>query len=113
MQFKGREFKGTLTNESLGKQFKSQFDMVNYAIRLAENMIKTGRESTVHSESQNTAMVVVAEIADGKDHLEDIFLEQQGFDDKGLNLNHIEEEVIEEKIEAPTKKAKASKAKKS
>jgi|GEM_PF-2209669 len=61
-----------LTNEEVTKKFKSSFDLVNYAITLAENMIQTGRETRVKSDVQNRAMLVLEEIHQGKDHLDEI-----------------------------------------
>ena len=48
------------------KKFKSSFDLVNYAIKLAENMIKTGRDARVKSDVQNRAMLILEEIRRGK-----------------------------------------------
>lgn len=61
-----------LTNEKVCKKFKSQFDLVNYAIRLAENMIKTGRDSRVKIDSQNRALQVLSEIVNDKDQFDEI-----------------------------------------
>jgi len=61
-----------LTNESVKKKFKSQFELVGYAIKLAENMIKTGRGPRVKSDSQNVAIHVLDEIKEGLDKFEDI-----------------------------------------
>lgn len=66
------EFKESLTNEALSKKFKNQFDMVNYAIKLAENMIKSGREARVKTEFQNSALQIVVEIATGQDRFDEI-----------------------------------------
>ena len=66
------ENKDSLTNEKILKKFKSQFELVNYAILLAENMIKSGRDSRVKTDGQNKAMQIVAEIATGKDQFDDI-----------------------------------------
>lgn len=66
------ELKFFLTNEKICKKFKSQFDLVNYAIKLAENMIRTGRESRVRLESQNRALQVLGEIISGKDYFYEI-----------------------------------------
>lgn len=66
------ELKDHLTNEKVCKKFKSQFDLVNYAIRLAENMIRTGRESRVKTDSQNRAMQILSEIISGKDQFDEI-----------------------------------------
>lgn len=67
-----KEPKTRLTNENLNKKFKSQFDLVNYAIKLAENMIHTGRESRVKTEMQNRAMQILEEIAHGKDQFDEV-----------------------------------------
>ena len=61
-----------LTNEKMTKKFKSSFDLVNYAIKLAENMIKTGRDTRVKSEVQNRAMLILQEIHEGKDQFDEI-----------------------------------------
>lgn len=61
-----------ITNEEMNKKFKSSFELVNYAIKLAENMIKTGRDARVKSEVQNRAMLILEEIHEGKDHFDEI-----------------------------------------
>ncbi len=66
------EVKGSITNEKLLKKFKSQFELVNYAIKLAENMIKTGRDPRVKTEAQNRALQVVVEIEYDKDSFYEI-----------------------------------------
>lgn len=66
------DLKETLTTEQLRLKFKSQFELVNYSIRLAENMIKTGRGPRVKIEIQSAAMQVLAEIQAGKDQFDDI-----------------------------------------
>lgn len=66
------EQKDNLTNEKLKKRFESQFDLVNYAIRLAENMIRSGREPRVKIDNQNRAMVIIGEISNGKDQIDAI-----------------------------------------
>lgn len=69
------------TNEALRKKFKSQFELVSYAISLAENMILTGREPRVRTDTQNRAMQVIAEITAGKDELVPI-PEQKRYEEK-------------------------------
>ncbi|MBS4168770.1 hypothetical protein [Parachlamydia sp. AcF125] len=64
--------KSSLTNEKISRKFGNQFDLVNYAIKLAENMIKTGRDARVRTESQNRALQVLAEIAENKDRFDEI-----------------------------------------
>lgn len=70
MDKKGK--KNQFTNEELSKKFKSNFDLVNYAIALAENMIKSGRETRVKSDTQNRAMLILDEISEGKDQFDEI-----------------------------------------
>ena len=52
-----------LTGERLRKRFTSQFDLVNYAIRVAENFIETGRDVTVKTGVANPAYNILEEIA--------------------------------------------------
>lgn len=66
------ESKSPLTNEKVSKKFKSQFELVNYAIKLAENMIRTGRDSRVKIDSQNRALQIVNEIVHDKDQFDEI-----------------------------------------
>lgn len=67
----------TLTTEKIKQKFKSQFELVSYAIRLAENMIRSGREPRVKTDIQNKAIQVLAEIACGKDQFDEIVIEQK------------------------------------
>jgi DNA-directed RNA polymerase subunit omega len=64
--------KEKLTNELFRQKFQSQFELVRYAIRLAENMIKSGRDARVKIDIENPAMEILAEIAAGKDQFDDI-----------------------------------------
>lgn len=66
------EYKDQLTNENIKKKFKSQFELVNYAIRLAENMIRTGRDPRVKTDVQNRALQILVEINSGKDQFDEI-----------------------------------------
>lgn len=71
------EFKEQLTNEKIRKKFAltssdSQFELVNYAIRLAENMIHTGRDPRVKVDSQNRSLQVLTEILSDKDRFDEI-----------------------------------------
>ena len=62
-----------LTNEQIKRKFKSSFELVNYAIELAEEMIISGREPRVKSDNmQNKALLILDEIYAGKDRLEEI-----------------------------------------
>lgn len=57
-----------LTNEKLKQRFLSQFDLVNYAIKLAEETIATGRVPRFKPETQNNiALQILDEISSGYD----------------------------------------------
>lgn len=64
--------KKTLTNEHLRERFTNQFDLVNYAIQLAENMIHSGREPLVRSDKQNKAFLILEEIRQRKDMFKEV-----------------------------------------
>lgn len=66
------DHKEHLTNEKLGGKFTNQFDLVNYAIKLAENMVKSGRAPRVKCDIQNPAVIILEEITVGKDHFDEI-----------------------------------------
>lgn len=61
-----------LTNEKVRDKFKSQFELVNYAIKLAENMIRTGRGPRIKLDTRNPALQILGEIAEGQDRFEPI-----------------------------------------
>ncbi len=88
----------TFTNEELSKKFKSNFDLVNYAIQLAENMIKTGRDTRVRSEIQNRAMLILEEISEGKDQFDEI-QESGSSRADGVNLGTTVEKLNAESVE--------------
>lgn len=95
-----------LTNEQVKKRFKNQFELVGYAIKLAENMIRTGRASRITSESQNPAMLTLGEIEAGVDH----------FDEIPVEVDHsfqVSERITELKNEeAPSKPTERKRARK-
>jgi len=66
------EHKDQLTNEKIAKKFNSLFELVNYAIKLAENMIHTGRDTRVKIDSQNRSLQVLSEIVNDKDRFDEI-----------------------------------------
>lgn len=91
---KNLEYKDCLTNELLHKRFKSQFDLVRYAIKLATQKIETHEDSLYPDvEPENIPSEVLTEIAEGYDHLEP-------------EEEEMEEEVMEEEVEAPKTKTK-------
>lgn len=94
------DFKDQLTNESLLKRFNNQFELVQYAINLAENSIKRGREPDVFTDSQNMAYQILAEIAVHKDDLSKL-------DEVCQEEPEEEEEFVEEKKSAKAPAAKS------
>jgi hypothetical protein len=66
------EYEESLTNEQLLKRFKNQFELVRYAMQLAENAIRSGRELNVDTDSQNVAFQVLAEISANTERFEEI-----------------------------------------
>ncbi len=95
------EKKTNFTNENLSKKFKSNFDLVNYAIQLAENMIESGRDARVKSEVQNRAMLILEEINEGKDQFDEIkepmSRTQNGMNHQEMHPGMIDEERIEKR----------------
>ena len=85
------------TNEMLKKRFDNNFELVNYAITLAENMLQTRREARLKLPIKNPAYVVLEEIAQGKDYLDEV-IEYEPIE--------YEEKKIEEVKEPKPKKRK-------
>lgn len=92
----------TLTTEFVRQKFKSQFELVNYAIKLAGQMIETGRSPKVRTDNQNPAVITVYEIEDGKDCLEEREIVSEP------TIAHIAATTeIESRVTRPTEKKKA------
>lgn len=92
------ELKEYLTNEKIVKKFISQFELVNYAIRLAENMILTGREARVKTNTQNRSLQVLSEILNNKDRFDEVVaIEEEEIE---VSLKALKE--IEPEAPAPT-----------
>lgn len=58
-----------LTTEYLKKNAKSAFDLVNYSIALAKDMMLTDRHCRVPTHVQNRAYQILLEIGQHKDFL--------------------------------------------
>ena len=58
-----------LTNETLNDKFQSSFELVTYAIKLAHDLIISGRPPRVHIGTENPAQIVLAEIDAGVDFI--------------------------------------------
>ena len=76
-----------LTHEDLSKKFKNNFDLVIYAIKLAKNMIRSGREPSLYAPVQNKASIVLNEIEHGRDRFEQ--------PKKDLRQNAVEGRIVE------------------
>lgn len=96
-----------VTHEYLSKKFKNRFDLVNYAIKLAENMIKSGRDGRVRSETQNRAMIILGEIDEGKDVFDEIVEKHNRNDEVDLQTVNKVKIFAEEPIERRSGKALA------
>lgn len=103
-----------LTNEKIRKKFDSQFDLVNYAISLATNMIHTGREGRVKSDTQNRATIILSEIINGKDQFDDVIVRPRREENQYSTADrHVQiiEEVDSEDGSAKDKERKKKKKK--
>lgn len=58
--------KNSLTNEDLGERFDNQFQLVNYAISLAKDLVERGEQLDT-----NQATEILERISDNKDLLRD------------------------------------------
>lgn len=63
-----------ITKENIKQKFKSQFDLVNYSIKLAEQFMLSGRAPYTKIDSLNPANIIIDEVEEGKDKLEDIIV---------------------------------------
>lgn len=96
------DLKEYITSEKVRKRFKSQFDMVNYAIKLAANMISTGRDCRVKTDSQSRAIQILNEILNNKDHFDEIL---ETPPEEVLNHVDVKTKLFEESEKAAPKKA--------
>lgn len=65
------EITSFLTTEPLKKRFQSPFDLVNYAVKLAGESLKTKRPSMLHQAVPNLAQQILLEIVNDQDLLID------------------------------------------
>ncbi len=107
------EFKENLTNEQLLKRFKNQFELVRYAIQLAENTVKSGREPEIFSDSQNVAYQILAEIATNTEQFAELPVVQEVVLPKAEGKSRSHEPSWSDEVKAlkEEKKEKRSKSK--
>ncbi len=86
-----------ITSEFIKSKFKNQFDLVNHAIKLAENMIVSGRPARVRTDGigLNATNVVLEEIVQGKDYFEDFGDDQ----DDEVSESHIHALFVTQEID--------------
>ncbi len=65
------EIRENLTTEKINKTFENQFDLVNYAIKMVEELVMSGRHTRVKYDVDNPALIVLEEILKGKDKFEE------------------------------------------
>lgn len=108
------EKKSFITNEELKGIFKdklhstSQFDLVNYAIRLAEKAIAAGSAADPQTQDQSLAIQVLDKMLAGRDLLVDVQRAKEYSRQESAPALIIEEEVRSSKS---SKSAKAKPAK--
>jgi len=80
-----------LTNEDVRAKFTNQFDLVNYTIKLAKEMIKSGRQPRGSLKTDNPALQAI----------EEVLIQEKELDQKGIEslLSSWEEEEEEETLE--------------
>ncbi len=61
-RYKEKDLKDYLTTEALVHSFKSQFDLVAQSIKIATNLVKTGRSVRVRTDVQNPAYNTLQEV---------------------------------------------------
>lgn len=56
----------------MGEKFKSQFELVDHAIKVVNNLVRSGRAPRIKTDIQNPAVVALEEINQGRDVYEDV-----------------------------------------
>lgn len=92
MDKKGRgETKDHFTSEYLAKRFINPFDLVNHAIKLAENMMLSGRPPRIRVETVglNPTSIILEEIYQEKDYLDDVNFDEEDENEPSQAANYI------------------------
>lgn len=87
-----------LTNERLRNMFENQFELVNYAIKLAEHFISSGKEPFANQNNQNLASKILRLIVSGKDRYREVQNEQTFIDQIERILATDETEIVDTRI---------------
>lgn len=75
------EHREYLTNEAISKRFDNQFDLVNYTIKLAAELVKSGRAPRVKIKTENPALQILEEVICGVDGIEEEKVVQHSYYD--------------------------------
>lgn len=101
------ELKEDLTNEKISSKFVNQFDLCNYAIGIAEDAIKSGREPSPDLNTENIALQVLDAILYEDERSKDEPEEEafEGSSDEEANEDEAQE-VVDQKKEKDAKPEK-------
>lgn len=89
------------TNEKLSKRFKSNFELVNYAIHVAEDRIRAGRDSG--NQQDNLVGSIISDLGAGRDILQPIIIDVIGKED---GAEYSSKELNSKEEPAPIEKKK-------
>lgn len=105
-QHRSNESFHSLTSESLCRRFNSTFDLVNYAIGMAEEVVLSGKTGALDPEQCSWSIpgLVLEAISEGKDQIDDVILSHlpppKEEDDEEEEVNELdEEEELDEIVE--------------
>lgn len=97
-----KDLSNFLTIEPLRKLFKNNFDLVNYAIKLVQQMVKSGRDSHIKTSVQNKSFQILQEILNGRDENNDNFESRIQDLEKEMHKELEEQAKPEDKLEVMT-----------
>lgn len=95
---------GHLTNEKISKRFKSQFELVNHAIKLAGHFIQAGVAPSPGS-ADNIVNDVLKDIESGRDLYQSFDEEEEEEEEEVFVAGFIEEEEAPKKSRSRAREA--------
>ena len=91
--------KDTLTNQSLSDKYPNSFELVNYAISLAKNMVDVERDCVVPVDGIiNNAYQILEEIAQGQDRMHERQVKEPAFNSEEMREAKPEEKKPKRKL---------------
>lgn len=100
---------GQLTNEMISKKFRSQFDLVNHAIRLAGHLIHSGHAPSAGS-ADNIVNDVLTDIKFGRDLYGDEDEDEEEEEEEKTTIESFNGKEVEEDA-VPFKKSRTKTSK--